>query len=70
MRDLTDPMDRWWTIDQAAEHLGVKRGTVQRYIREDGLVLYFPMQGGYLDRDELMPVVRSRMKRRKQSIGE
>ena len=62
MRDLTDPMDRWWTIDQAAEHLEVKRATVEKYIRE-GLPLYFPLLGGYVDRDELLADYRGRQER-------
>jgi hypothetical protein len=66
-RDLNDPMDRWWTIDQTAEHFGVKRGTVQRYIREDDLTLHFPKQGGYLDRDDVLAAVRARNKRRRKS---
>jgi excisionase family DNA binding protein len=66
-RDANDPMDRWWTIDETAEHFGVKRGTVQRWIREDDLKLYFPLQGGYIDRDEVKAVVRARIKRRRMS---
>jgi hypothetical protein len=67
MRDLNDPMDRWWTIDQTAEHFKVKRGAVQRWIREDELTLYFPREGGYLDRDEVLKVVQARRRRQKQS---
>lgn len=62
MRDLTDAMDRWWTIDQAAAHLKVKRATVEKYIR-DGLTLHFPKLGGYLDRDELLADYRGRQGR-------
>lgn len=68
MRDLNDPMDRWWTIDQAAAHLEVKRRTIERYIH-DGLPLHFPMLGGYLDRDELLAEVRRRSQRRKATLG-
>ena len=59
MRDLNDPMDRWWTIDQSAEHLRVARRTIERYV-QGGLTLYFPRQGGYLDRDELLAEYRRR----------
>lgn len=68
MRDVTDPHDRWWTIDEAAEHLKVKRGTIQRYIR-DGLKVYFPKRGDYLDRDELLAEVRARNERQKATRG-
>lgn len=61
MRDLTDPMDRFWTIDQAAEHFGVTRRTIERYV-QDGLPVHFPEQGGYLDRDELLPMYRAKAK--------
>jgi len=63
MRDLTDPMDRWWTIDQSAEHLGVTRRTIQIYI-QDGLKVYFPKQGSYIDRDELLAEYRARAERK------
>ena len=62
MRDLTDPMDRWWTIDQAAEHLKVTRATVEKYVRE-GLPLHFLQLGGYVDRDELLADYRGRQER-------
>jgi predicted site-specific integrase-resolvase len=62
LRDLADPMDRFWTIDQAAEHLKVKRATVEKYVRE-GLALHFPRQGGYVDRDELLAEYRGRQQR-------
>jgi len=68
MRDLSDPMDRWWTIDQAAEHLGVTRRTVERYV-QDGLTVYFPKQGGYVDRDEFLAVFRKRQERRRATLG-
>jgi len=68
MRDLADPMDRWWTIDQAAEHLAVTRRTIERYVKE-GLPLHFPAMGGYLDRDELLPEVRRRAKRQRATRG-
>lgn len=67
-RDLTDPNDRWWTIDQAAEHLGVTRRTIERYIH-DGLPLHFKLVGGYLDRDELLTEVRERAERRTATLG-
>lgn len=38
-RDLTDPTDTWWTIDQAAEHFGIRRESILRYIR-DGMPVY------------------------------
>jgi hypothetical protein len=65
-RDLTDPMDRFWTVDQAVAHIGVTRSTVERYVRE-GLPLHFPMLGGYLDRDEFLAEYRARMERRSNS---
>jgi predicted site-specific integrase-resolvase len=68
MRDLTDPMDRWWTIDQSAEHLGVARRTIERYVQA-GLTVYFPKQGGYIDRDELLTEVRKRQERRRSTLG-
>lgn len=59
-RDLTDPNDRWWTIDQAAAHFGYRRETIEKYIRE-GLKLHFTrVSPGYLDRDELMEHYRKR----------
>jgi hypothetical protein len=62
-RDVTDPMDRFWTIDQAATHLDVTRATVEKYVRE-GLPLHFPlMEGGYVDRDELLIAYRGKKKR-------
>lgn len=67
-RDLTDPNDRWWTIDQAAAHLGVTRRTVERYV-QDGLPLHFQQIGGYLDRDELLAEVRKRAERRLATLG-
>jgi len=62
MRDLTDPLDRWWTVDQAAAHLKVKRATIEKYIRE-GLPLHFPKMGGYVDRDVLLAAYRERQQR-------
>ena len=67
-RDLTDVMDRFWTIEQAVEHLGYSRRTVERYIH-DGLRVYFPHAGGYLDRDELLEVVRRKQINQKQTRG-
>lgn len=68
MRDLTDAMDRFWTIDQAAEHLKVTRRTIERYVK-GGLTVYFPAQGGYIDRDELLTEVRRRLKRQRATRG-
>lgn len=67
-RDVTDPLDRFWTINQAAAHLGLARCTVERYVR-DGLKVYFPRQGGYLDRDEFLAAYRLRLARRKATLG-
>jgi predicted site-specific integrase-resolvase len=58
-RELGDPDDIWWTIDQAAEHLGYKRATIERYIRE-GLPRYFRK---YVKRDELLAEHRRRAQR-------
>ena len=38
-RDLSDPDDTWWTIDEAAEHFGMRRESILRYIRE-GMPVY------------------------------
>ena len=67
-RDITDPLDRWWTIPQAIEHLKVSRRTIQRYIH-DGLTLHFPNLGGYLDRDELLAEVRKRAEKKLATRG-
>ncbi|WP_120338115.1 hypothetical protein [Cryobacterium soli] len=62
-RDVTDPMDRFWTLDQSAQHLNVTRATVEKYVRQ-GLPLHFPlMEGGFVDRDELLAVYRGGKKR-------
>jgi DNA-binding transcriptional MerR regulator len=63
-RDLRDPDDRWWTVEQAAEHLEVKVKTIRAYIH-DGLTVHFPRQGGYVDRDELLAEVRRRAERKR-----
>jgi hypothetical protein len=39
-RDLSDQNDTVWTIDQAAEHFGVTRGAILRWIREENLTVY------------------------------
>lgn len=38
-RNLSDPDDTWWTIDEAAEHFGIRRESILRYIRE-GMPVY------------------------------
>jgi hypothetical protein len=69
LRDVTDPMDRWWTKAQAAEHLDATPRTIQRYI-EGGLPVHFPhILGGFLDRDELLAVVRNRAERKNATRG-
>jgi predicted DNA-binding transcriptional regulator YafY len=68
MRDVKDPMDRFWTIEQAMAHLKVSRRTIERYVK-GGLRIYFPAQGGYLDRDELLAEVRARLERQLQTRG-
>ena len=67
-RDVTDPMDRFWTVAQAMAHLEVTRRTIERYV-EGGLRLYFPSQGGFLDRDELLAEVRRRLERQRGTRG-
>ena len=59
-RNLADPNDRLWTIDQAAAHYGYRRETILRYIRE-GLPLY----GTVIDREELLAEVGRRTVRQK-----
>lgn len=39
-RDLSDPDDTWWTIDQTAEHFGMKRRTILDWIRAGDLTTY------------------------------
>jgi predicted transcriptional regulator len=38
-RNLADPADTWWTIDEAAEHFSIRRESILRYIRE-GMPVY------------------------------
>lgn len=38
-RNLSDPDDTWWTIDEAAAHFGIRRESILRYIRE-GMPVY------------------------------
>jgi hypothetical protein len=50
-QSVTDA-DVWWTIDRAALHLGVRRGTVEKYVRE-GLALHW-RNGWYVHRPALL----------------
>jgi AraC-like DNA-binding protein len=59
-RNIDDPNDEWWTVDEAAAHFGLRRETVLRYIRE-GLTLY---RGGFLRRDQFLAEYRKRAQRR------
>lgn len=63
-RSVTD-VNEWWTLDQAAEHLDLKRATVERYIRE-GLPKYF---GTFVKREELLAEYRKRLERQRATRG-
>lgn len=54
----------YWTVDRAAEHFKVARGTIERYVR-DGLPVHFPELGGFLKRTECEEHYRNRNIRQK-----
>lgn len=60
-RDLTDPDDTWWTIDQTAEHFGVKRRTILDWIRQGDLRKYGKSK--LIRRSEALATFRARRKR-------
>lgn len=63
-RSVTD-VNEWWTLDQAAEHLDLKRATIERYIRE-GLPKHF---GVFVRREELLAEYRARLERQRATRG-
>lgn len=63
-RDLRDPTDTWWTIDQAAAHFGVRRATILQWIR-DGLPSHG--KGKMLRRPEVLSAYQQRAKRQRES---
>jgi excisionase family DNA binding protein len=58
-RDLSDPNDTWWTIDQAAEHFGIRRESILRYIRE-GMPAYGPRGHKLIRRADVLAEYRRR----------
>lgn len=63
LRSVVDGHE-WWSVDQAAQHMGFSRATVERYIRE-GL----PQTCGFVNRDAFLAMVRQKQLRQKQSRG-
>jgi hypothetical protein len=64
-RDLNDPRELYWTIDQAADHFGMTRRSMRRYI-QDGLPVYL---GLFVKRAEVIAEYRRRMQRRHATRG-
>jgi hypothetical protein len=60
-RDLTNPDDTWWTIDQTAEHFGVKRRTILDWIRANDLHTYGKAK--LIRRTEALTTFRARRKK-------
>lgn len=58
-RDLNDPNDTWWTIDQAAEHFGIRRESILRYIRE-GMPVYGNGRNKLIRREDALKEFRRR----------
>lgn len=58
-RDLTNPGDTWWTIDQAAEHFGIRRESILRYIRE-GMPTYGKGKNKLIRREDALAEFRRR----------
>lgn len=59
-RNLSDPDDTWWTIDEAAEHFGLKRRTILDWIRAGDLTKYGKTK--LLRRSEVLTTFRTRRK--------
>jgi hypothetical protein len=62
-RDIFDPADIYWTIDQAAAHFGFRPATIRKYIRE-GLPVHF---GTFVHREELFIHRQAHIKNLRQS---
>ena len=60
--DVNDAHE-WWTIDQAAEQVGITRAAVERYIRE-GLPKHL---GKFVNRDQFLAEYRARLQRQRDS---
>jgi hypothetical protein len=60
-RDIFDDTDTWWTIDETAEHFGLTRAAILRWIREG----YIVPRGSekLLHRPEVLAERRRRMQR-------
>jgi len=63
-RDLRDPTDTWWTIDQAAEHFGVRRATILQWVR-DGLKTHGKAK--LLHRPDVLTAYQERAKRQRET---
>jgi hypothetical protein len=61
LRDLRDPNDTWWTPDAAAEHFGVTRGAVLRWIREEKVPVYGKSK--LMKREDILAAFRARRQR-------
>lgn len=63
-RDLSDPNDTWWTIDQAADHFQITRGAIRRWIREEGVTVYGGrMAARMVRRADILAAFRARRQR-------
>jgi AcrR family transcriptional regulator len=64
-RDLHDPDDLWWTYQQAMDHLGITRRTLNRYFadKDKPLARYFLSLGGYVKREDILAIRRDRIQR-------
>lgn len=56
--DYEDDGAQWWTVRQAAAHLGIQPAAIRAYIR-DGLPVYF--NGILLKRSEVTAMYRKRI---------
>lgn len=63
LRNLRDDLDTWWTIDETAEHFGITRASVLRWIRDEHLVLHGRDEELRLHREDVLEVRRRRSAR-------
>ncbi|WP_025158895.1 helix-turn-helix domain-containing protein [Leifsonia aquatica] len=64
-RNLADPNDTWWTIDQTADHFDIKRRTVMDWIRAGDLTVYGNTK--LIRRTDALAVFRARRKQQRET---